>query len=179
MSTTLPTTLFQDVGLHVQSLLLKLTLCFCAVWELQHVLINPKLFWGCSCLQCVITCNRQIQKRKAWEIWSFSVMSGRQRVDTWGTVPNDETRSLLLFCNVSPRLRVFGSEHQYCSSFMAPGMGNRHYYDQAPPPVCLLSVYLTSLHVMNSHRPPLSVFAYCKQSKFHVGTRVIIHCMCA
>jgi len=41
---------------------------------------------GCSHLQYVITCSMQIQKGKAWEIWSHVVMSGRQRVDTRGVV---------------------------------------------------------------------------------------------
>ena len=70
---------------------------------------------------------------------------------------------------------------QFHLSFMAPGKGNGHYYDQPPPPVCLLSVYLTSLHMTmaNSPRPPLSVFAYHKQSKLDVGSRVIINFMCA
>ena len=35
---------------------------------------------------------------------------------------------------------------------------------QAPPPVCLPSVYLMSLHVTSSSGPP-SIFAYCKWSK--------------
>jgi len=43
----------------------------------------------------------------------------------------------------------------------------------------MLSVYLTSLHMTmaNSPRPPLSVFAYHKQSKLDVGTMVITNFM--
>jgi len=33
------------------------------------------------------------------------------------------------------------------------------------PPMCLLSVYLTSPHVTRSPRPSPSIFAYCKRSK--------------
>lgn len=44
------------------------------------------------------------------------------------------------------------------------------------PQMCLLSVYLTSLHVIRSPRPPLSTFEYRKQSKTRgwncLGTRL-------
>ena len=43
---------------------------------------------------------------------------------------------------------------------------NRNYYGQAPPPMCLPSVHLTSPHVTKSPRPSPSVFAYCKWSKY-------------
>ena len=39
------------------------------------------------------------------------------------------------------------------------------YNDQAPPSVCLPSVYPMSSHVMKSPRPSPSIFAYYKQSK--------------
>jgi len=41
---------------------------------------------GCSHLQYVITCSMQIQKWKAWEIWSHTMTSGRQMVDIRGLV---------------------------------------------------------------------------------------------
>ena len=40
---------------------------------------------------------------------------------------------------------------------------------QAPPPMCLPSVYLMSLHVTKAPRPSLSAFAYCKLSKTRGG----------
>ena len=42
----------------------------------------------------------------------------------------------------------------------------------APPPMCLPSVYLTSLHVSTSPRPFPSIFAYCKQSDTGGGMRL-------
>ena len=45
-------------------------------------------FPGCSHLQYLIAYSMQIQRRKAWEIWSHAVTSGRQMVDVWGAVPN-------------------------------------------------------------------------------------------
>ena len=39
-------------------------------------------------LQYLIACSMQIQRRKAWEIWSHVVTLGKQMVDTWGAVPN-------------------------------------------------------------------------------------------
>jgi len=71
------------------------------------------------------------------------------------------------------------SQHQFHLSFMAPGMGNGHFFGQPPLPVYLLSVYMMSLHMTmtNSPRPPLSEFAYHKQSRLDVGA--IINFMCA
>ena len=39
------------------------------------------------------------------------------------------------------------------------------YNNWAPPPVCLPSVYLTSLHMTKFPRPSLSVFAYVSNQK--------------
>jgi len=36
-------------------------------------------------------------KGKAWEICSRAVTSGRQKVDIWGAVPNEESRSHFLY----------------------------------------------------------------------------------
>ena len=41
----------------------------------------------------------QIQRRKAWEIWSHAVMSDRQRVDTQEAV-SDEVLKLFLVLSV-------------------------------------------------------------------------------
>jgi len=50
-----------------------------------------------SLLQYLITCTMKIQRRKAWEIWSHVVISGRHRVDTWEVVPDKESWSLFLY----------------------------------------------------------------------------------
>ena len=47
------------------------------------------LFTDCSHLQYLITYSMQIRKRKAWEIWSCVMTSGRRMVDTQGAVHNN------------------------------------------------------------------------------------------
>ena len=44
---------------------------------------------------------------------------------------------------------------------MAPGTGDGVYYDQAPPPVCLVIVYLTSLYATNSWVSQTSPLCIC------------------
>jgi len=56
-------------------------------------------FPDCSHLQYLFTCTMQIRRRKAWEIWSHAFMSGRQRVDTQGVVP-DEVLKLFLVLSI-------------------------------------------------------------------------------
>ena len=43
----------------------------------------------------MIACRIQAPRRKTWEIWSRAVTSGRQKVDTQGVVPGEESQSLL------------------------------------------------------------------------------------
>jgi len=54
---------------------------------------------------------------------------------------------------------------------------NGNYYSRTPPPVCLLSVHLTSSHVTRSSRLSPSIFAYRKRSKTEgwksLGTRLV------
>ena len=53
----------------------------------------------------------------------------------------------------------------------------QNHYSRHITPMCLPSVYLTSLHVTKSPRPSPSIFVYCKQSKTgggnDLGTRVV------
>jgi len=102
------------------------------------------LFWGRShLLQSLITCSMQIQRVKAWEIWSCVVTEGRHL----GPVE-------AFSCNFHPKgdARVFPRQHQYHSLFTAPGMG-RCEMGIITPPVYLPSAYLMSLHVTRSPRP--------------------------
>ena len=48
-------------------------------------------FPGRSHLQYLIAYSTQIWRGKAWEIWSRAVMSVRQKVDTQGVVPDEES----------------------------------------------------------------------------------------
>ena len=41
---------------------------------------------------------QQIQRGKAWKILSCVVMSGRQKVDTWGAVPDSNNSSFVSNC---------------------------------------------------------------------------------
>jgi len=45
-------------------------------------------FPGHSHLQYLIACSMRIWRGKAWNIWPRAMMSGRQRIDTQGVVPN-------------------------------------------------------------------------------------------
>ena len=49
-----------------------------------------------SHLQYLFACSMQIRRRKAWEIWSHAVMSGRQRVDIQGAVPDEVLKFFLV-----------------------------------------------------------------------------------
>ena len=96
-------------------------------------------------------------------------MSGRQRVDIWGAVPNEKSWSLFFYLSVwGLYARALTRPHQYHSLFMhRPKDGstwNGTYYCQVPPPVYLSSVYLTWLHVTKSPKPSSSVFVFCKRS---------------
>jgi len=117
-------------------------------------------FSGFDCLQYM-----QIQRGKAWEIWSCVMTSDRQRADGQGVVPNKILKS------ICPRAGC-QSVRQYHSSFTMP----ETYYSWTLPPVYLPSVYLTSPHVTKSPRPSPSVFTYCKPSKTgggnSLGTRL-------
>ena len=48
-------------------------------------------------LQYLIAYSMQIRRGKAWEISSRAVTSGRQKVDTRGAVPDEESRSPFLY----------------------------------------------------------------------------------
>lgn len=54
----------------------------------------------------LITCNIQIRRGKTWEVWSHSVMSGRQRVDRRGRCPLKDLEAFC--CDVRPRARGQG-----------------------------------------------------------------------
>ena len=54
-------------------------------------------FPGRSHLQYLIAYSTQIRRGKAWEISSRAVTSGRQKVDTRGAVPYEESRSPFLY----------------------------------------------------------------------------------
>ena len=56
--------------------------------QIQSLKMTIASFPGRSHLQYLIACSMQIRRRKAWEIWSRAVTSGRQMVDTRGAVPN-------------------------------------------------------------------------------------------
>jgi len=106
-------------------------------------------FPGRSHLQYLIAYSMQIRRGKAWEIWSRAVMSGRQKVDTWGRCPPRNLKALS--CTIGPR----AGGQSVSKSMSIPSVvhsardcstQNRNYYYRActaPPPVCLPSVYLT------------------------------------
>jgi len=54
-------------------------------------------FPGHSHLQYLIAYSMQIQRGKAWEMWLCAFMSGRQKVDIRGAVPDEEFRSPFLY----------------------------------------------------------------------------------
>jgi len=90
----------------------------------------------------MFACSMQIRRRKAWEIWSHAVMSGRQRVDTQGVVP-DEVLRLFLSCTISPRAGGQStSKVVSISLFTTPGLVQHEMgiiYVAAP---CLLTLCL-------------------------------------
>ena len=66
----------------------------------------------------------------------------------------------VLSCAVRPKAgyqSVRKADDRYRSLFTMPGK-NRRQTGWAPPPMCLPSVYLTSLYVTRSPRPPPTVF---------------------
>ena len=87
MSTTLLATLFQDNGPACTVTIARthLFVCLCSVGAAPCP--NPRVFWGCSYLQSVIACNRQIRRERCGRFDHFQWCL----VDTWGTVHNDET----------------------------------------------------------------------------------------
>ena len=54
-------------------------------------------FLGRSRLQYLMPYSMQIRRGKAWEIWLLAVMSGSQKIDTWGALLNEESQSLFLY----------------------------------------------------------------------------------
>ena len=54
-------------------------------------------FPGRSHFQYLIAYSMQIRRGKAWEILSRAVTSGRQKVDTRGAVPDEESQSPFLY----------------------------------------------------------------------------------
>ena len=78
------------------------------------------LFPGHSHLRYLIACCTCIQmwRGKTWEIWSRTVTSGRQRVDTQGMVPDKEFWSLFLALLVwGLEAGVLVRQHQYPDNF--------------------------------------------------------------
>jgi len=106
-----------------------------------------------SRLQSLIACSMRVQRRKAWEIWSCVVTSGRQRVDTWGAVPNwspsghvhPSTGSQSVWKAATIPFTIHDAKNGL--------LWNRNYYGWTLTLVYLPSVYLTSLHMTRSPRP--------------------------
>ena len=72
-------------------------------------------FPGRSHFLYLITCSMQIRRgRPGRSGHACVVMSGRQRADTWGVVPNEESQN--------PSLYYQSVQHQYCSSFTTTRM---------------------------------------------------------
>ena len=124
------TTLFDVYGVHVGVLLVMLipvdfTMC-------MHITIS----WTCSHshLQYSIACRMQIWRGKV-------VMSGKQRVDTWG---GGAQRRLLKPSLVLSLQGLEAVSIPFIGHDSRDGLTwNGNYHCRAPPPVCLPSVYLT------------------------------------
>ena len=86
------------------------------------------------------------------------MMSGRQRVDTWGAVPNEGSNNLLS-SSVEPGQEAwaFSRRYQYCFSFRTPGRDDNIMWIvmEGRYPHLPTLVYLTSLDV-NRHCPLVS-----------------------
>jgi len=138
---------------------------------LHSLVPRPFLYPVFDCLQDANT------ERNAREIWSCVVTRSprRQRVDTQGAVPDEESQKTLLAMSVQGlEARAFARQYQYRSSFMMLGTGiiimTGHH------PLCV-TVYLMPPYVTKSPSPPHSIFAYCKRSKTgggnSLGTRLV------
>ena len=119
------------------------TLYFMQCLQLAQILAS---FPGRSHLQYLIAYSMQIRRGKAWEIWSRVVTWSRQKVDTWGAVPDEESRSPFT-CTIGSRAggQSVSKEVSIPSVVHSARDGstrNGNYYCRAPPPVCLPSVYL-------------------------------------
>ena len=111
---------------------------------------------------------------KAWEIWSCAMPSSRHMVDTRGVVPNEESRRPVLYCPSNGWISEH-SQGRRSIPFIVHNAGdgstrNRYFIGWAPPPVCLPSVYLTSLHVTRSPRPSPTAFHTGSDEILAVGT---------
>jgi len=94
----------------------------------------------------------ETRRGKDWEISSRAVTSGRQMVDTRGVVPDEESRSPFLYYHLRAGGQSVSKPVSIPSVFHSArdcSTQNGNYYCQAPPPVCLPSVYLTYLHTVS------------------------------
>ena len=108
--------------------------------HLQHIHVCCLAsFPGHSHLQYLIAYSIQIWNGQAWEIWSRAVTSGRQRVDTWGVVPDGESRALSRTINPSAGGQSVNKAASDSILFIAHATRdhwtrNNNYYCWAPPP---------------------------------------------
>jgi len=94
-------------------------------------------FPGRSHLQYLIAYSMQIRRWKAWEISSRVVTSGRQKVDTWGAVP-DQRNLEALSCTIGSRaggqsVSKAVSIPSVVHSAFDGSTRNGNYYCRAPP----------------------------------------------
>jgi len=68
----------------------------------------------------LIAYSMQIRRGKAWEIWTCAVTSGRQKVDTRGAVPKEESlKPFLVLSVLGLEARELARQSQYHPSFIA------------------------------------------------------------
>ena len=132
-------------------------------------------FPGRSHLQYLIACSTEGESLR------HLVMCGYIRhTESRHTGGGAQWRILKLFLVPSVwrlEARALARQHQYRSWFKKPGTvqcKNGNYYCQAPPLMCLTSVYLNKLHnCMWLNLPGLApIFAYCKLSNTGGGNNL-------
>ena len=114
--------------------------------ELPGILLAS--FPGCSHLQNLITCSMQIRRGKAWEIWSRAFTSGRH---TGGSTRWRISKPFLVLSVQGLEAKTLSRQHQYHCHSQHHRLFNTRCCG-TPPPVCLSSVYRTSLHMTKSSR---------------------------
>ena len=140
-------------------------------WNVQ--IMCPAMWWGphyCSLIPRPLlppahlqptSILEFLQRGEAWRIWSRTMTSGRQTVDTQEAVDLKA-----LSCNITG-LEAKSICEAASIQFVVHNAWN--YYSWAPPPVCLPLVPDAIMLDQISHASP-SVFAYCKWSKT-IGVR--------
>ena len=130
-------------------------------------LMCPAMWWGIICKLILrplpppahlqLTSSLEfLQRGKIWRIWSHTMTSGRQTVDTQEAVDLKA-----LSCNITG-LEAKSIWDAASIQFVVHNAWN--YYGRAPPPVWLPFVPDAIMLDQISHASP-SVFAYCKWSK--------------